>query len=320
MLLLLFKTYIHQDIIAFIRGYTFILFNFNFIPIRDIPGVNVLSEWMDADQPNYVLSDLDLESRSTLTNSYTLIFIIGFATILYLVFKILLKNFEAGQGSPWYKRIWNWIRLNTIEFIFFTFYTRLFLLSYQHLLMASISELREFASSKVGYVFSDIVAIQVIVLCLMLLAISVGYFLKEFNTYNEKVKHFFQELHADQRITSWSKFYTPMQLGRKIIFVMILVGLKNWSKHFQFISFIVIQVAYIAALLLIRPFKLLYITVIDGINEVFYLILLIFFYICNTNSEWNDMKTLVMHLLMWNVIIIATIVLGKFRFIIFYQQ
>lgn len=68
-----FDSYIHEDVLAYIEAFEFVLFNFNFLKIKTIPGVKVPSDWMDAEQPFKPLSALELDSRSTVTNCYSLI-------------------------------------------------------------------------------------------------------------------------------------------------------------------------------------------------------------------------------------------------------
>jgi len=107
MLLLAFESYVHQDISSFIKGYSFMLFNLNFIPSQDAPGLNFLSEWMDKEQPNEILNDLDLGSRSTFSNSFTLIIFLILITALYFSLKYLFKDCQEEENAPWYKKIWN---------------------------------------------------------------------------------------------------------------------------------------------------------------------------------------------------------------------
>lgn len=73
-LLVLVDTYIPVDVVQTIVNQDFALFNFDFIPISDIPGVNALTKWMNFEQENDILFDVGMEYRSTFNNTSTAIF------------------------------------------------------------------------------------------------------------------------------------------------------------------------------------------------------------------------------------------------------
>ena len=311
MFLTLLDTFIHEDVLAFIEGYDFVLINFNFIALRDIPIINIPSDSMNVEQPFEPLSALDLESRSTITNCYSLILMIVSVFGFHLILNHLLKNFDLTQYSGKIERIWNKFRLGTLDYLFYAFYTRLFLEAYESLLFASIGELRVFDTSKVAYIFSIITAFVLLGFCLILLATSTGYFIKNFKNYNAKSKFFFQEIYADLRNNSWARIYTPIQILRRLIYALIVLACSSWGRDFQFISFIIFQLAYMGAFAFAKPFEELYSNIIESMNEIFFFVLIIIFYASNSESAWKLTRILTLQLMSLNTLLICLVTLCK---------
>lgn len=166
--ILIMDTFIHEDVQEYIEGFEFSLFSFSFLNIGKIPGVEVIPDWPDEQQPFGKLEIIEFESRSTFTNCFSLFVTVLFIVILHLTFKYLLKNFTLNENTGKCKKAWNGFRTRTLDFLFFSFYARLMLESYEALCFASISEIREFDNSKFSYVLSNILSLQIMILCVML--------------------------------------------------------------------------------------------------------------------------------------------------------
>mmetsp|Transcript_35 Transcript_35/g.35 ORF Transcript_35/g.35 Transcript_35/m.35 type:complete len:107 (+) Transcript_35:1110-1430(+) len=65
MLLLLSGVFIPKDIADFITASKLALFSFNFIHFEEVTLFKRLFNWLDYEQPDFILSKIDLESGST---------------------------------------------------------------------------------------------------------------------------------------------------------------------------------------------------------------------------------------------------------------
>ena len=68
-ILVMIDSFTPEDIDYYLEGVSFALFNFDFIPIKSLPFVDVPTDWMDFAQPLEKLEIVGLESRSTLVNN-----------------------------------------------------------------------------------------------------------------------------------------------------------------------------------------------------------------------------------------------------------
>lgn len=73
-LLLMIDSYTPNDINDFLRNQEFALLNFNFIPYDKLPIFEIPMSWTNTPQTNEKLSMLGLESQSTFTNHFFILF------------------------------------------------------------------------------------------------------------------------------------------------------------------------------------------------------------------------------------------------------
>jgi len=141
--LMMADTYIHRDLIEYIEGFSFTLFSFKFLHLNDVPGLDAIPDCTDAQQPFEKLRVIDFESRSIVTNMYSLLLTVIVAIALHLTLRFLVNNYTLNEESSKWRRGWNKFRDGVLEFLFFTFYARTIMEAFEALCFASISELRE---------------------------------------------------------------------------------------------------------------------------------------------------------------------------------
>ena len=81
-LLLLTGAYIPGNVKKYLSGIEIILFDFDFIPLLDLPLLDELKRFLDFDQSSEMLKDIDIESGSSVINNICFfLFMILFFTI-----------------------------------------------------------------------------------------------------------------------------------------------------------------------------------------------------------------------------------------------
>jgi len=88
-LVLLIDDFTPDDINEYLEGLGFVMFNFNFIPFKQLPGLNLPTDWMDFAQPNEKIEALGLESGSTLVNNISLISTFLITAAIHLTLKCI---------------------------------------------------------------------------------------------------------------------------------------------------------------------------------------------------------------------------------------
>ena len=139
LLLLLTGAYFPSNISYYLTGVSFSSFSFNFIPVIKSPGPNYLKSWLDFNLNNDYLSDIGLNSGSSIINNFslftTILLQIGLHLVFILVFFRLLNK--------WYKKHPKLLNLRKHLHRIFTLsiYIRTLLEANQFLLIWSIYEI-----------------------------------------------------------------------------------------------------------------------------------------------------------------------------------
>jgi hypothetical protein len=82
------EVFIPVDVDYYLKGNIELLFNFASIPVLEVPFFAEVSEWLDLEQNVSAASELELESRSTFKNHFTMIMIILLVSLCYLITKL----------------------------------------------------------------------------------------------------------------------------------------------------------------------------------------------------------------------------------------
>ena len=121
------------------------------------------------------------------------------------------------------------------------------------------------------------------------------------------------EMYADLKPQKWARAYTPLLLARRAAFCFLVVILRSGGRHFVFAMFLLIQIPYIIYFLLIRPFELLQVNLIELVNEAYFLVFIVIFWaLGGDESLWDDtVDRILLVLLSFNTIIVFGISMSK---------
>jgi hypothetical protein len=133
------EVFIPIDIDYYLKGNIELLFNFAFIPVLEVPFFAEVSEWLDLEQNVSAASELELESRSTFKNHFTMIMIILLVSLCYLITK-LTHNCSGNRLSSFFGKF----RAKILFFIGFVFYVRILLEGFLSLTLSSVAEIYQF--------------------------------------------------------------------------------------------------------------------------------------------------------------------------------
>lgn len=102
-LLLLLAIYIPADLFYYFSGLDFTMFNLNFVPTIEIPGIKKFIAIFNFDTNLEGMKAIEAESGSAFVNNYSWVLsILGFIT-LNIVYSIYFKKYQRPKGTKVYK-------------------------------------------------------------------------------------------------------------------------------------------------------------------------------------------------------------------------
>ena len=144
MLLPLTLAFIPDIVVQYLIGMSFVNFNFDFIPLRDIPIIADLS--FEANKG--FISDMGLRSASTFGNHFWVVILLILIILFHLILRWINRLFKHKWGGEWkikwdFEPKWYHKSLDKIlNKLTFGVYVRIFLESFQIILLASLLELK----------------------------------------------------------------------------------------------------------------------------------------------------------------------------------
>jgi len=88
LLMLLIDDYTPEDINKYIEELGFMMFNFNFLPFEETPGISIATDWLEFGEPFDKVEKLGLDSLSTFINNISLIITFIGLFILHMTLKL----------------------------------------------------------------------------------------------------------------------------------------------------------------------------------------------------------------------------------------
>ena len=132
------------------------------------------------------------------------------------------------------------------------------------------------------------------------------------NGFDPDQKHVMMEYFEGLRIHRTARFYTPMLLARRFLFVFIILLLDVIGTNAVFTLVIIIQVFYLVGIIYLHPYEETKENIIETMNEAFYVVLLGLMLSLDTQSKWSKFWThLFINLITLNTILISVILIGK---------
>ena len=217
-LLLLIDNHTPEDVDEYLGGMSFIMFNFNFIPIKSLPYVDVPTNWMEFGQPLDKLQTLGLESRSTFVNNISLLFTFLLTMTVHIFLKCLPCFKNVNHSNCIVRNISN-ARFKLLDLIFYIMYARLLLEAHETLILTSTVEINDPQTDSTPTITSHVIAWSVLILCFIIPSVALYAFYSHRKQYDPDKQHVFMEFFAGLRNSKWARLYTASLLIRRISFV-----------------------------------------------------------------------------------------------------
>ena len=180
LLILLSGAFIPDLIVDYLTSMKATTCSFNFIPFKEIPGVEIAVGWFDYEQTDQGLKYFGIFSSSAFVNNFSLFCLI--LIIVVLDFSILWC-YKDCQVSPERRKMCHKVYQKVYEIFTLTIYIRLLLESYQFLLLSSWSEIYAFEYSNSSKIISSVLAIIGLLIWIAFHAVAIKQWCREFGKY-----------------------------------------------------------------------------------------------------------------------------------------
>ena len=282
----LIDTFIHGDVVQFVKNFRYVLWNFNFINLKEN---NILKEEVKNYDMRYEwLKKLDFKTLSMLYSNknvialFIFLFFINLMVILikgWILWKKKANRDDLDQGV--YKEnleVWNYF-VSIIEKLenkwFFAIYVTIFMITCQSFLIASIAEIYAGGSKKKFSLYSSVFCLFIIAAFLLFI---LAYFQYNYKDYDHNAT-FFYVLNLELKNTSSARIHSFSFLLRKILFVAIVICTNFGYRDITLLTLLLIQVFYTIQKIYILKFQKLLLTIIHWISEFFIIFYIVFIFI-----------------------------------------
>lgn len=120
------------------------------------------------------------------------------------------------------------------------------------------------------------------------------------------------EYYADIKNKRWTRLYTSLLLARRLLFVFIIILLGFIGGQNVLIILLVVQVFYLVALIILRPFDEVKNNIVEITNEAFYFLFVILMLALDSEDKWTGAMTkFFLSLMTANTIVISVIMAGR---------
>ena len=304
MLLPLTQAFIPQPVIEYLTGMAFLNFNFAFIPLSDIPIV------VDLDFEVYsgYVNDIGVQSASTFVNHILVILLLIMIVIWHSLLAWMQKITESKKKKKWYNKLLNKI----IDALTFGVYIRIFIESFQIMLISSLYEIKHFRTKNALYIISLVYAFIVLMLSVGLLLLMLTEWLRSKTPRTFQKQKYFKELFNGVKPQWFSRSFTLFNFWRRTLLILWVTFL-TMNKGLNIGMFVGIQVLYFILIVVMRPLERVVDNIVEVFNEMWFSILWLGLTYLNSEDDWTkDFEKTYYYILFTNTLIVSLILTCKF--------
>ncbi|CAI2368231.1 unnamed protein product [Moneuplotes crassus] len=306
LILLLTQSSLPDDIVGLITNNDIFSFNLKFLQIKSNKISHIPLTWLNKVQTDPALVKFGLESGSCFSNNFSLILTFCVFSILHLLLLICPREVKD-SGHPCRNKLakpfgYLWRMLT------FGIYIRLFLEAFQFIYISSLSELWEMSNSSYQDIVSGSFALFALACCLIVLIISTIQALKQ---QDENSHGKLEEFITGLKPLKLKRLYIPILILRRILFGAILIICEAYGHTVLVGPMLLLQVAYSANILYLRPMESKLNNLVECTNEIFYIFFVAFLLKFNSEQKWEGWPTSVyLWVVLANSAVISVLILA----------
>lgn len=246
-------------------------------------------------------------------NIYSLLLVFILIVIIHVILELIPQfkdiEYDEGYSEPVLRAYWRKLHKKLLLLIRYKIYVRLILETQTLMLLASLTEISNFYVEERPYISSTIIAFAILFFCLFILVFQF-YFVRSGDV-NGRAKIVCQEMFIQLKDKPQARTYSAMQQFRRVFLVFSIIFFGFAHRIAVFIILIVIQLNYIISMFVLSPFVRLKDAIIEGMNEIFYMLFIILLFALDAEGGWSP-KTIeaFMILLTVNTLLISIVMTG----------
>ena len=255
-----------------------------FIKFEHLPPFKQLINWISFGMKTSELSNYDIKYGWSLHNTLSLIIVmliwlgIGLIVLCTWFRRIKKSSHKCGKWISKYQYV-----------IVFSPIIRLYLESFLFFAISPIEEIRHFDFNTYPKLISYCMAWVLLSLCFVIFVASIYkwqvYIGTETSIPDEDM---FCELFSGLKSTSAARFHIIWFMGKRLLFVAVVILLYNTTIILKIVILLCIQIADTIFIFLAKPWKLTRHNIIEFINQLFLLIIISCLLKINKKVDWSD--------------------------------
>ena len=309
LLLLLANSGIPYKIFDFLTGMKDTTCSFNFIPFKDIPGINTMIQKLDFPLNNNNLKPFGLVSGSTFVNNFSFIWIVVILIAIEGIFLIIYFIWKPKTSLESKSRK---ILTQLYQLFFISIYIRLIMETSQFIVICAVNDIYSSQTSDFKLLFSFITSIFFLLLALFLILVGFIEWWRFKNGFDDNHHIYFKEYFNGIRNNSVVRIYTALVLTRRLLIVTFLITWSSLSSIYLMQIVAIIQFIYLLGIIVLRPFQEIRNNWIEIVNEVYFFVMVIYISNYSTSDRWTDTAVdIFLYLILTNSLIIIVILLSN---------
>ncbi|CAI2371845.1 unnamed protein product [Moneuplotes crassus] len=308
MLMPLTECYFPADVISFLTSMSFTMFSLNFIPLQSIPGIKETLGYVDHDQTDDYVYEMQIKSGSTFINSFSFICIIGFISIFHLCLYIIKKDVELKvpvEEQGWKAKAVLWL----FDLLTLNIYIRLFMEVFLLMILSSLRELYfVYRLSSSNEFISYFLNMPITFVLGAFIAVCIWQWKKSKSPQKFSRQYYFVEFFQGVRNTWKARVYSTLFLTKRLTLVALVTLVEVFPMLAKVIIFIMIQLSCCITIVILRPFDAVRNNIIEIVNEVVFLVCSSLMVHFNTKGRWKSWhEKMYINLILSNICLISLI-------------
>ncbi|CAI2381390.1 unnamed protein product [Moneuplotes crassus] len=281
-LLPLVPDYFSPKVLDFLSGMGFTMLSFDFIKFKDLPFAKDLTNWVSYPQSDQYLNSLGMRSGSSVVNYLSLMAIILLIAVTHFGVYLLCVCIQNSKHRKCKK-----FMESLFKFFTFNIYIRVFIQAFMFTTLSIFSELYNLNLSTTVTKISFGLCVIFCICTSVLFLLSFYMYYKSFPQVDSKKYWPCVEYFNGIKPTKFSKLYSSLFMLVRLSLISLLIFGQSIGSHDKATYFYLVNIAYGAYLILVRPFENLQDNIIEIINQIIFCCLAIPLSWLNTEEAWT---------------------------------
>ena len=230
-LIIITQIYLPNNVVNTIIGNKIMINPFQYISLNFLSFYDDLFKWLDSTQTNNGLSEIGLDSGSSIINNLSLIVVLALSVFVHLlvyIVTLIISNWNNRERLNWIQKITIYLVTKTLSAMTFGYNIRTMIESILILSMSTFSEIYNFSGIDTSNVSLLIACLIILSAIILILVLSVLLQFRKIKEDDETINKFEEFNHGIRKTKLW-QLYIVIWLIRRILFVLFIITISPRS-------------------------------------------------------------------------------------------